>query len=412
MNAIAGRHPHSEGPDVTEVFDFAAERGACPFDPPPVYERLHAEQPISQMRLWDGSAMWIITRHADVRAVLSDERFSADNARPGFPRLTPAAEALTEDNPTFVRLDPPEHGRLRGMVSPEFTMKRALELRPRIQAIVDAFADRMAAHAPPADLVTEFAFPIPTEVICLILGVPYEYSERFQKCTAVMTSVEASEAEVNAASETLTRLSAEVIEAKAAHPDGDLLSRLVAGERAGELTRDDVIAMARLLMDSGHETTAMMIAYGALALLQNPEQFAAVRDDLSLVAGAVEELLRYLTVIHTGVPRVATADVEIGGHRIRAGDGVLCYLPTANRDDERFEAPDRLDVRRKDRGHLAFGFGIHQCVGQALARIELQVALETLIRRFPDLRLAVPLEELRFRHSMFVEGVHELPVSW
>jgi cytochrome P450 len=398
---------------VTDVFNFAAERGECPFDPPPIYERLREEDPVSRIDLWDGGSMWMITRHADVRAVLSDNRFSADNSKPGFPLLTPSSEALTEDNPTFVRVDPPEHGRLRGMVNADFTMKAAIALRPRIQQIVDGLIDAMEAHGPSAELNAEFAVPIPSEVICIILGVPYEDHDYFQKCTATMTSVAASEAEVNEASEALTRFLTELIEAKAARPTGDLLSRLVVErERTGELTRTDVVSMARLLLDAGHDTTAMMISYGMLTLLRHPDQLQALREDPALLSGAVEELLRYTTVIHTGVPRVATEDVEIGGRLIRAGEGLLCYLPTANRDRDRFEEPGRLDIRRKDRGHMAFGFGIHQCIGQPLARVELQVALATLIRRFPNLRLAVPFEDLRFRHEMFVEGVYELPVTW
>ncbi len=398
---------------MTDIFNFAADRGECPFDPPPTYERLREEAPVSRIDLWDGSSMWMVYRHADVRTVLSDDRFSADNARPGFPLLTPSSEALTQENPTFVRVDPPEHGRLRGMVQADFTMKAALALRPRIQEIVDGLVDTMVEHPPPADLVAEFALPIPTEVICIILGVPYEDHDYFQKCTATMTNVRASEEEVNQASDDLTAFLTDLIDRKAKDPSDDLLSRLVVErERTGELGREDVISMARLLLDSGHDTTAMQISYGMLALLQNPDQLEAVRADPSLVPGAVEELLRYLTVIHTGVPRVALEDVELGGQRIRAGEGLLCYLPTANRDHERFENPNSLDVRRKDRGHMAFGFGIHQCIGQPLARVELQVALDTLLRRFPNLRLAVPFQELQFRHSMFVEGVRELPVTW
>lgn len=401
--------------DMTEEegFDFAAERGPCPFDPAPTFTRRFQEHPLSRITLWNGDKMWMVMRHADVRTALTHEAFSADNLRPGFPLITPSSEALTQDNPTFVRLDPPEHGRLRGMVNHEFSMKNALSLRPRIQEIVDDLIAEMVAKGPPIDLVEDFALPIPTEVICLILGVPYADHDYFQQCTRVMTNVHATETEVDAASQRLTDYLAELISRKSTKPQEDLLSRLVVDhEQRGDLSRDDVVAMARLLLDAGHETTAMMISYGMLTLLQHPAQLAEIRADESLIVGAVEELLRYLTVIHTGVPRIATEDVELGGETIRAGEGILCFLPTANRDPKRFPDPDRFDVHRTGRGHVAFGFGPHQCIGLPLARVEIQIALASLIRSLPGIALAVPFEELRFRHSMFVEGVYKLPITW
>jgi cytochrome P450 len=395
---------------VVEVFEFRADRGGTPFDPPPRYELLRDEDPVSQVSMWDGSKVWLVTRYADVRAVLGDERFSADNRNPGFPLFTPQSEPLTKDNPAFVRMDNPEHDRLRAMVAAEFTRKRAVELRPRIQQIVDRFADGMLAHSPPADLVAEFALPIPSAVICMILGVPYENHGVFERCTAVMM---AGEAGSDAASEELTRFLAEVVESKARQPADDLISRLVGEqEKRGELTRDDTISMARALLMPGYETTSMQIGLSVTALLYHPAQLAALRDDPALIPGAVDELLRYLTVTHSGMPRVAVTDAEIGGQHIRAGEGVVCYLPAANRDRELFEAPEVLDVTRKSRGHLAFGYGPHRCIGQWLAKAESEVALETLIRRFPALRLATDFDQLPFRQEMFTYGVFELPVTW
>lgn len=399
-------------PDVTEAFEYRADRGKTPFDPPPRYERLRDEHPVSQVSMWDGSKVWLITRYTDVRAVLGDERISASNLRPGFPLVSPGSETLTQGNPTFIRMDPPEHGRLRGMVAAEFTNKRAVALRPRIQEIVDRYAASMMAQYPPADLVKEFAQPVPSMVICLILGVPYRDHAFFQECTATMLSG-TNEAAIDAASEELSRFLTELVESKARRPADDLLSRLVLErERRGELTRDDIIAMARLLLVAGHETTSNMIALAMAALLYHPAQLAVLRDDAALIPGAVEELLRYLTIIHTGLPRVAISDTEIGEQPIRAGDGVLCYLPAANRDSEWFEAPDVLDVSRQGRGHLAFGFGLHRCIGASLAKVEMEVAFETLIRRFPALRLAIDFDQIRFRQSESVYGVFELPVTW
>jgi len=364
--------------------------------------------------MWDASKVWLITRYEDVRSVLGDdERFSANNLKPGFPLMSARSENLTQDNPAFVRMDPPEHGRLRGMVAAEFTRKRADALRPQIQQIVDRFADSMLAQSPPADLVAKFALPIPSAVICLILGVPYEDHGFFQKCTATMMSQQADDAAVDAASEELSRFLEEVIEGKARQPADDLLSRLVVErERRGELTRDDVIAMARLLLVPGYETTSMMIALGMAALFYHPAQLAALRGDPSLIPGAVEELLRYLTIVHTGLPRIAVADAEIGGQRISAGEAVVCYLPAANRDGSWFGTPEVLDVSRKSRGNLALGYGLHRCIGQWLAKAEMEAAFETLIRRFPTLRLAIDFDQVRFRQAMLTYGVFDLPVTW
>jgi cytochrome P450 len=397
---------------VTEVFDYQAGRGKTPFDPPPRYEQLR-EHPMSKIGMWDGSRIWLATRDADVRAVLGDERFSADNRKPGFPLVGPGCEKLTEDNPTFGRMDPPEHGRLRHMVAADFTKKRAVALRPQIQQIVDRLADGMLAKSPPADLVAEFALPMPSQVICLILGVPYEEHGVFQKCTAGIINAQGDQAVIEAASEDLSRFLAELVENKARRPADDLLSRLVVEqERRGELSREDIIGMARLLLVAGHETTSMQIALGMAALLYHPAQLAALRDDPAQIPGAVEELLRYLTIFLTGLPRTALSDVEIGGQRISAGEGVMCYLPAANRDSERFEAPEVLDVTRNSRSHLAFGFGLHRCLGAPLAKVEMEVAFETLIRRFPMLRLGIDFDQVRFRQAMLVYGVFELPVIW
>jgi cytochrome P450 len=398
---------------VTEIFDYQADRGKTPFDPPPRYEQLRDENPVSQIGMWDGSKVWFVTRDTDVRAVLGDERFSADNRKPGFPLVSAGSEKLTEDNPTFGRMDPPEHGRLRGMVAAEFTTKRAVALRPLIQQIVERLADSMLAKSPPADLVAEFALPMPSQVICVILGVPYEDHAFFQKCTAGIISQRGDEAAIEAASEELSRFLAELVESKARRPGDDMLSRLVVEhERRGELTRDDIIAMARLLLVAGHETVSMQVALGTAALLYHPTQLAALRDDPALIPGAVEELLRYLTIFHTGLPRIAVSDVEIGGQRISAGEAVMCFLPAANRDGERFEAPEMLDVTRNSRSHLSFGFGLHRCLGAPLAKVEMEVAFETLIRRFPTLRIAVDFDQVRFRQKMLVYGVFELPVTW
>lgn len=393
-----------------QTFEFAADRGATPFDPPAQYERLRDECPVSRVRMWDGSPAWLVTGYEQVRAVFGDERFSADSRRPGFPYFSENSEPLTRNNQPFVRMDPPEHDRLRDMVAAEFTRKRAEALRPRIQQLADRFADGMAAKSPPVDLVAEFALPIPSAVICMVLGVPYEDHGIFERCTAVMMGGGADGEE---AGEELSRFLAEVIETKARQPTDDLISRLVTGqERRGELTRGDTISMAQMLLMPGYETTSMQIGLGMAALFYHPKQLAALREDPGLIPNAVDELLRYLTVTHTGMPRVAVTDVELGGQRIRAGEGVVCYLPAANRDSQWFAAPEVLDVTRNSRAHLAFGYGLHRCIGQWLSKVEMEVAFHTLIRRFPKLRLAVDFDQIPFRQHMFTYGVFELPVTW
>ncbi len=391
---------------------FPAER-RCPFDPPAEYGRLLAEQPVSRVTLVTGRQAWLVTRHADVRTVLGDNRFSADVTRPGFPFVVRRPQQPLLLGRTFIRMDPPEHTRYRRMLTKEFTVRRMEALRPRIQEIVDGFLDDMARRTPPVDLVQALALPVPSLVICLLLGVPYADHEFFQHHSAVLLRRTSTSEEVRRSAEELLAYLDRLITQKERDPGDDLLSRLVVEqEQPGRLSHEDLVAMAVLLLIAGHETTANMIGLGALALLRHPDQLNALRENPSLVDGAIEELLRYLTIVHNGLPRVALEDVEIGGQLIRAGEGVIALLPTANRDPATFEKADTLDIRRDARGHVAFGHGVHQCLGQALARVELQVVFASLFRRFPTLRLAVPVEELPLRHDMLIYGVHELPVTW
>ncbi|MEU9118365.1 cytochrome P450 [Streptomyces sp. NPDC048506] len=387
----------------------AARASGCPFDPAPGVEQARREAPITRATLWDGSSCWLVTRHQDVRAVLGDPRFSADATRPGFPFLTAGSRELLTGRPTFIRQDDPEHARLRRMLTADFMIKKVEAMRPEVQRIADDLLDRMTEGRNAADLVTEFALPLPSLVICLLLGVPYEDHEFFQERSRILLSLRSTPEEVRTASTELLHYLSGLAEAKRQEPDDSIVSRLVA---RGELDSEEIASMGRLLLVAGHETTANMTALSTLALLRNPDQLARLRAEPSLVKGAVEELLRYLTIVHNGLPRVASEDVALGGVTIRAGEGVLCTLNSANRDDEVFADGDALDVARDARRHVAFGFGVHQCLGQPLARVELQIAIETLLRRLPDLRLDVPFEDVPFRHDMGIYGVHALPVAW
>ncbi|MFC4031177.1 cytochrome P450 [Streptomyces polygonati] len=396
------------------AFAAPAPRGGCPFDPPPAYGRVREEQPVARVSLWDGSSCWLLTRHQDVRSVLRDTRFSAEASRPGFPFLSAGRKALTTSNASFIRMDDPEHAQLRRMLTGDFMVKRIEALRPRVQQLTDELLDRMTEGRQEADLVADFALPLPSVVICLLLGVPYADHAFFQDRSRTMLNSVSTPEQIEEAQDDLLRYLAGLAESKAAAPDDGILSRLVA---RGELTVAQIAAMGRLLLVAGHETTANMTALSALALLRDPDQLARLRDaalagDTAAVQGAVEELLRYLSIVQGGVARVATEDVTVGDVRIRAGEGVLLMLNAANRDEEAFPGGDSLDVSRDARRHVAFGFGVHQCLGQPLARLELQVALAALLRRLPGLRLAVPFEEIGFRTEMLVYGVHALPVTW
>ena len=393
-----------------------ARDARCPFDPPPELRRMRDRQePPTRVRLWDGSTPWLITGYDDQRALLVDPRVSADTGLAAYPHPTEATRARREQARTFISMDDPEHARLRRMVTGPFAIKRVEAMRPAIQRIVDDLVDAMLAGPRPVDLVQAFALPVPSMVICELLGVPYEDHAFFQRHSSVLVNRDQSpEASVQAQLALADYLD-ELIARKLAEPADDLLSRLALEQVAtGALTRHDLAVTSVLLLIAGHETTANMIALGTAALLQHPEQLAELRttDDPRLVAGAVEELLRYLTITHSGRRRVAAEDILVGGRTIRAGEGIILANDVGNRDGEAFPDPDRLDITREARHHVAFGFGPHQCLGQPLARVELQVVLSTLYRRIPGLRLATDLDQVRFKHDGLVYGVYELPVTW
>jgi cytochrome P450 len=398
-----------------EVPDFPMPRAArCPFDPPPALRALQDQAPISRVRLWDGSTPWLVTRYEDVRALLADPRISSDNTLPHYPHQSPALKERRRQSRTFINMDDPEHARLRRMVTATFSIRQVEALRPAIQKIVDGLIDTMLAGPKPVDLVQAFALPVPSLVICELLGVPYADHDFFQANSKILIKTTTTAEQARVATQQLMDYLDRLIGAKLAHPADDLLSTLAERVRTGELPRREAANMGMLLLIAGHETTANMIALGTLALLQNPDQLARLResDDPKTVTSAVEELLRYLSIVHSGRRRVALADIEVGGVTIRAGEGVVLSNEVANHDPDAFPAPGRLDIDRNPRNHVAFGFGVHQCLGQPLARVELQVVYSTLYRRIPTLRLAVDLDRIPFKHDGNVYGVYELPVTW
>ncbi|MEV0119275.1 cytochrome P450 [Streptomyces sp. NPDC050844] len=311
-------------------------------------------------------------------------------------------------------MDGEEHSRFRRMLTAEFMIKNIRRIEPLIEETVVQALERMREIGPPADLMNEFALPVPSMTICHLLGVPYSDHDFFQDHSRVIMDRNSGPEETQAALGALAGLLGDLIKFKRATPEDDLLSRLVV-ERVdtGQLREDELVSLAMLLLVAGHETTANMIGLSALALLEHPGQLDALRADPSLAPGLVEELLRYITVVRTGLPRLAMEDAEIGGQQIKAGEGVVAMLSMANRDHSVFEDPDGFDPKRREaHRHMAFGFGLHQCIGQPLARAELRVALVELARRFPDLRSELKLADVPQRPMAVTFGVAELPVTW
>jgi cytochrome P450 len=394
---------------------------------PPVHMRRNAFDPTPELREIRESTgvrtvvnafnmqVYLVTRHDDVKTVLSDyERFS--NARPpGF--VVPGAPNMPEEEQASARagnllgLDPPEHQRLRRMLTPEFTIRRIKRLEPRIVEIVDEHLDAMETAGAPADLVEAFALPIPSLVICELLGVPYEDRADFQARTARQLDLSLPIPERLELQRQGRAYMLSLVARARRHPGEDILGMLVR-EHGAELTDDELVGIAGLLLLAGHETTSNMLGLGTLALLRHPDQLAAVRDDPDAVGPAVEELLRWLSIVHTSIPRITTTDVEVAGVPIPAGQLVFASLPSGNRDPEFTDAPDILDIRRGAPGHLAFGHGVHHCLGAPLARMEMRIAWPALFRRFPNLALAEDFEDVEFRSFHFIYGLRSLAVRW
>ncbi|MFE4856503.1 cytochrome P450 [Streptomyces sp. NPDC056670] len=397
---------------TAEAPAFPADR-TCPYQLPDSYSQLR-DQPdaLSPVTLFDGRRAWVVTKHETARRLLADPRLSSDRNDAHFPATSPRFQAIRAGRPAFIGMDPPEHGPRRRMTISEFTVKRIKGMRPDVERIVHGFIDEMLAAGPPADLVSQFALPVPSMVICELLGVPYADHDFFQDASRRLVQSTDMRSAVTAR-EDLDRYLDGLITRMQAKPGPGLLNTLVNKQlAAGEIDREELVSTALLLLVAGHETTASMTSLSVITLLEHPDQHAALRADPALVPGAVEELLRYLAIADIAGGRIATADIEVDGKVIRAGEGVIVTNSIANRDGSVFENPDSLDVHRTARHHLSFGYGVHQCLGQNLARLELEVILTALFDRIPTLRLAVPVERLALRPGTTIQGVNELPVTW
>lgn len=389
------------------------DRDAGPFDPPSALTRLRGARPVSPLVFPDGHEGWLVTGYDEVREMMADTRFSSrldlDVIHVPYETGMPAA---TEPSPQlpgmFIAMDPSDHTRLRRKLTGAFTVKRMKQLEEHIAEVVEQQLDHLARLAPPVDLVKEFALPVPSLVICELLGVPYADRGTFQANSAQFMVREQTLEEKMGAYIALNTYLTELVTNKRAEPAEDILSDLA---RHDDLTIEELTGAAFLLLLAGHETTANMLSLGTFALLEHPEQAAELRADAELLPGAVEELLRYLSVADIFF-RYATEDLQLGGETITKGSTVVVSLLAANHDPRRFENPDELDIHRNARGLLSFGHGVHQCLGQQLARIEMRAGFGGLLRRFPDLALAVPAAEVKLRTDMNIYGVHELPVTW
>ncbi|GAA5086123.1 cytochrome P450 [Nocardia iowensis] len=390
------------------------ERDASPFDPPREITRLREARPVSPLVFPDGHEGWLVTGYDAVRQLMADTRFSSRqdigivHALDNIPGMPAATEPSPQIPGLFIAMDPPDHTRLRRKLTGAFTVRRMRQLEEHIIDIVERQLDEMARLTPPVDLVKEFALPVPSLVICELLGVPYADRATFQDNSAKFLVKNPDLDEKMAAYGAMTTYLAELVMSKHAAPGEDILSDLA---RDDDLSIEELTGVAFLLLLAGHETTANMLALGTFALLEHPEQLAELRADPDLLPDAVEELLRYLSIADIFY-RYATEDIELGGETIGKGSTVVVSLLAANHDPKRFDHPDTLDLHRKARGHLSFGHGIHTCLGQQLARIEMRAGFEGLLRRFPTLQLAIPADEVKLKTDMNIYGVHELPVSW
>lgn len=409
-DTLAKDHVSAEAPE------YPMERAArCPFSPPLEMLEMNDVAPLSRVRIWNGSTPWLITGHEVARTLFADPRVSVDDRIEGFPHWNEHMLSTVDKRPRSVfTADAEEHTRFRRMLSKPFTFKRVEGLRSAIQAVTDECIDTMLAGDRPADVVAGLALPVPTTVISEMLGVPYADHEFFQHHANVGLARYASAEDGQKGAMSLHKYLINLVEQKMAEPSEDAVSDLAERVTAGEISVKEAAQLGTGLLIAGHETTANMIGIGVLALLQNPEQAALLRasDDPKFIANAAEELMRYLSIIQNGQRRVATADIEVAGETIRAGEGIIIDLAPANWDGAAFPEPDRLDFTRNAGQQLGFGYGRHQCVGQQLARAELQIVFHTLLRRIPTLELAIPFDQVPFKHDRLAYGVYELPVTW
>ncbi|WP_173033311.1 cytochrome P450 [Phytohabitans flavus] len=394
-------------------------RRVCPYHPAAGHAELREVGPMRRVRLYDGRTTWLVTGPAEGRALLADKRLSNRADFPDYPvmdeshkHMRATREMAAEEEGGFAGalfgVDPPEHTRQRQMLIPKFTVRRVAEHRPAIQRIVDERLAAMLREPAPADFVSAFATPVPMMVVCEFLGIPFEDRQQFEGPAWGLFEPEGADDSAAALTAYIERL----VEAKAAAPGKGLIDDLVAGQlRTGELTVSELAQFAQAILVAGTVTTSSIIGLGTLALLENPAQYAALRDNPDLVPGAVEELLRHISLVEQ-LARVATEDIEIAGEVIKAGDGLLVSFAAANLDPSVTDHPGELDVTRPPTNHLAFSFGIHHCLGHNLARLELEIVFRALVERAPVLRSVMPTDQIPTTLAGDVTRLLCFPVIW
>jgi len=395
---------------MTEAPPYPQNR-TCPYQPPEGYRAIGEQGPVLKVTLFDGREAWMVTGFKESREILTHPNLSSQRTHPGFPIVAPRFRSAIARNLALIAMDPPQHDIYRRYLNPHFSLKAVRRMRDDIEQVVRDFVDKIVEHGPPADLISMLAVPLPSLIICRHLGVPYEDHDFFQDSSGKIML--GSEEDSTSAGQDLVDYLDKMTRREIDNPTEGLIGTL-ARERVqtGELTQDDLVAIALVLLIAAHETTSSTLALGMITLLEHPEQYARLRADMSLLPKAIEEIVRYVSTTDLVAVRVAKGDIEIAGHHIEAGEGVLVSGTIANRDGAVHQRPEEFDVARSDTHHVTFGFGIHQCLGQNLARLQLELAFEQLITRLPDLRLAVDVDELPIHGAGTVQRVLNLPVAW
>lgn len=387
-----------------------------PLNPPEQIRKLRERKGLSKVRLWDGSETWVATHYDDVREVLGNPAFSTVTSRKGYPFVSAQRrDVLLNGRPNFTFMDAPDHTKFRRMLAKMFTVDRFARMRTAIEQIVNTQCDILENSPQPADFIDKFALEIPVRVLANLVGIPEEGIALFLEAGKNRFDLSGDSATSHASGEVLwSYLDGLLAEREKIEGHGeDVIGRLIVEQlRPGKLTRDEAILVINQLLVAGFDTTAASIAMGTLAFLTHPEQYELLKADSTRIEKAVHEVLRFASILQFHASRAAKEDSVIGDQIVRQGEGVLALLHAANRDPAEFSNPDAFDIERDSAHHLAFSFGIHQCLGQSLARLELQVVFRALAERFPDLRLAQPLEEVEFAVYGLAYTPHALPVTW
>jgi cytochrome P450 len=402
---------------TSEITDMHESVRKYPFsrialDPDPQYSELRRSEPVCRVQLPYGPPAWLVTDYHLAKAVFTDPRFSRaaavdrDNPRETLADLSQVAESI-------MSMDGAEHARLRKLVSHAFTPRRVEQMRPRVREVASGLIDAMVAAGPPADLVSSFSYALPAIVICELLGIPEADQLQFRRWTDGVVSSTAGDEEQQQIFMHLAGYLAGLFAQRHQHPGDDLLTWLVqAGDNDDRLTESELLFLGMAILVGGYESTAHEITNMVYTLLTHPEQLEQLRAHPEMLPTAVEELLRFIVLGTPPTPRIATADVQLGEVQVQAGDPVMVVANSANRDESVFSNPDDLDLARHPNPHIAFGYGPHFCLGAQLARLELQVSLETIVPRLPGLRLAVPEDDLAWRTGSFIRGLTTFPVMW